>query len=208
MALDTFLLYLATWTLVALSPGPAVMFVMSQGARFGNRGAVAGTAGILVGHLVCFAFVAFGLAALLARFSFAVDVIRIGGALYLMYLGVRMMMTKPHGPTAVPMNGAPPAHHGIALQGLGVQLTNPKNLLFVLALLPQFIDQGRPLLPQLGIMLAVTVVIDAAFLLGYAQLAVHGARVLKGSKVVLWVERVFGAALVFFGLKLLVSSKA
>jgi threonine/homoserine/homoserine lactone efflux protein len=205
MALDTFLLYLATWTLVALSPGPAVLFVMSQGARFGNRGAVAGTAGILAGHLVCFAFVAFGLAALLASFSIAVDVIRIGGALYLMYLGVRMMMTKPHGDTAVAVEGVPPAHHGIALQGLGVQITNPKNLLFVFALLPQFIDPGRPLLPQLGIMLVVTVVVDAAFLLGYAQLAVHGARALKGSKVVLWIERIFGAALVLFGIRLLVS---
>lgn len=205
MALDTFLLYLATWTLVALSPGPAVLFVMSQGARFGNRGAVAGTAGILVGHVVCFAFVAFGLVALLAKFSIAVDIIRIGGALYLMYLGVRMIMTKPHGDMAVVVEGAPPAQHGIALQGLGVQLTNPKNLLFVLALLPQFIDPGRPLLPQLGIMLAVTMVIDATFLLGYAQLAVHGARALKGSRVVLWLERALGAALVFFGVKLLIS---
>jgi homoserine/homoserine lactone efflux protein len=203
MALDTFLLYLATWTLVALSPGPAVMFVMSQGARFGNRGAIAGTAGILCGHLVCFSLVAFGLAALLARFSMAVDVIRIGGALYLMYLGVRMMLTKPHGPQAVAVNGTPPAHHGIALQGLAVQLTNPKNLLFVLALLPQFIAADRPVLPQLAIMFAVTVTIDGIVLVSYAQLAVRGARALKGSRVMLWVERVFGAALVLFGLKLL-----
>lgn len=203
MALDTLLLYLATWTVVALSPGPAVMFVMSQGARFGNRGAIAGTAGILVGHLVCFSLVAFGLAALLARFSAAVDIIRIGGALYLLYLGVKMVLTKPHGPQAVAVNGAPPAHHGIALQGLAVQLTNPKNLLFVLALLPQFIAADRPVLPQLAIMFAVTVIIDGAVLMSYAQLAVRGARALKGSRVMLWVERVFGAALVFFGIKLL-----
>jgi threonine/homoserine/homoserine lactone efflux protein len=207
MALDTFFLYLATWTLVALSPGPAVMFVMSQGGRFGNRGAVAGTAGILVGHLVCFTLIAFGLAALLERFSAAVDFIRIGGALYLMYLGARMMLSKPHGPQSVAVNGAPPAHHGIALQGLAVQLTNPKNLLFVLALLPQFIAADRPLLPQLGIMFLVTVTIDGAVLLAYAHLAVRGARALKGSRVMLWVERVFGAALVFFGLKLLTTRR-
>ena len=207
MALDTFLLYLATWTLVALSPGPAVMFVMSQGARFGNRGAVAGTAGILVGHLVCFTLIAFGLAALLARFSAAVDFIRIGGALYLMYLGVKMMLSRPHGPQTLAVNGSPPAHHGIALQGLAVQLTNPKNLLFVLALLPQFIAADRPLLPQLGIMFLVTVTIDGAVLLAYAHLAVRGARALKGSRVMLWVERVFGAALVFFGLKLLTTRR-
>jgi homoserine/homoserine lactone efflux protein len=207
MALDTFLLYLATWTLVALSPGPAVMFVMSQGARFGNRGALAGTTGILIGHLVCFSLVAFGLAALLARFSVAVDVIRIGGALYLMYLGVRMMLARAHGPQPVAVDSAAPVHHGIALQGLAVQLTNPKNLLFVLALLPQFIAADRPVLPQLAIMFAVTVTIDGVVLLSYAQLAVRGARALKGSRVMLWVERAFGAALVLFGLKLLATRR-
>jgi homoserine/homoserine lactone efflux protein len=207
MALDTFLLYLATWALVALSPGPAVMFVMSQGARFGNRGAIAGTSGILIGHLVCFSLVAFGLAALLARFSVAVDVIRIGGALYLMYLGVRMMLTRAHGPQPVAIEGAAPAHHGIALQGLAVAVTNPKNLLFVLALLPQFIAADRAVLPQLAIMFAVTVTIDGVVLLSYAQLAVRGARALKGSRVMLWVERAFGAALVLFGLKLLATRR-
>jgi homoserine/homoserine lactone efflux protein len=208
MALNTFLLYLATWTLFALSPGPAVIFVMSQAARNGMRGAVAGTAGILAGHVCCFTAVAFGLAALLASFSGAVTTIRIIGALYLMYLGVRMILTKPHGDTSV-VTAAPaaPAHRGIALQGLAVQLTNPKNLLFVLAFLPQFLSPNYPLLLQLAIMLTVTMVIDGVALLAYANLAAHGARVLKGSRVMLWVERVFGMALFGFGVKLLATRK-
>jgi homoserine/homoserine lactone efflux protein len=208
MALNTFLLYLATWTLVALSPGPAVMFAMSQGARHGMRGAVAGTAGILLGHVCCFTAVALGLATLLARFEGAVTTIRIIGALYLMYLGVKMIMTKPHGDTPVVTSApAAPARHGIVLQGLAVQLTNPKNLLFVLAFLPQFISADRPLWLQLAIMLVVTMVVDGAFLLAYANLAAHGARALKGSRVMLWVERVFGVALFGFGIKLLATRK-
>jgi homoserine/homoserine lactone efflux protein len=208
MALDTFLLYLATWTVVALSPGPAVLFAMSQAARHGMRGAAAGTAGILLGHVVCFSFVAFGLAALLARVSGAMTVIRIVGALYLVYLGVRMLMSKPQG--TAHLNAAapkPPAHAGIVLQGMLVQLTNPKNLLFVLALLPQFISADRPLLPQLAIMLTVTVVIDGAVLLAYAHLASRGARALKGSRLVAWLERGFGAALIFFGIRLALATK-
>jgi homoserine/homoserine lactone efflux protein len=97
--------------------------------------------------------------------------------------------------------------HGIALQGLAVQLTNPKNLLFVFALLPQFIRPGYPLLLQLGIMLTLTILIDGAFLLAYANLATRGARALKGSRLITWLERVFGAALVFFGLKLLATRR-
>ena len=208
MALDTFLLYLAAWTLVALSPGPAVFFSMSQATRHGTHGAIAGTAGILLGHLVCFTFVAFGLATVLAKMNGAMTAIRIVGALYLMYLGVRMILSKTR---AVPDVSAaaprPPAKGSIVLQGLLVQLTNPKNLMFVLAFLPQFISPERPLLPQLVIMLAVTVLIDGAFLLGYAHIAMRGVRALEGSRVITWLERAFGAALIFFGINLLLSRK-
>ena len=207
MALNTFLLYLATWTLVALSPGPAVMFSMSQGARHGMRGAVAGTAGILLGHVLVFGAVAFGLAALLASYSGAVTTIRVVGALYLMYLGVKMLLAKPRRAEPVTATATAPHHGGLLLQGLGVQLTNPKLLLFVLALLPQFISPDYPLLLQLAIMLAVTIVIDGIALLAYAHLAVRGARALKGSRAMAWLERAFGGALIFFGLKLLVSRK-
>jgi len=207
MALNTFLLYLATWTLVALSPGPAVMFSMSQAARHGMRGAAAGTAGILLGHFIVFGAVALGLAALLASYSGAVTTIRIIGALYLMYLGARMVLSKPREAQAIAVTPASRAHGGLVLQGLVVQLTNPKLLLFVLALLPQFISPDYPLPLQLAIMLAVTVVIDGVALLAYAKLASHGARALKGSRALAWLERGFGGALIFFGLKLLVSRK-
>jgi homoserine/homoserine lactone efflux protein len=208
MALDTFLLYLAAWTLVALSPGPAVFFAMSQAARHGMHGAVAGTSGILMGHLVCFTFVAFGLAAVLSKMSGAMTVIRIAGALYLIYLGVRMILSRTQSvPDVAAAAPRPPAKGSILLQGLLVQLTNPKNLMFVLAFLPQFISAERPLLPQLAIMLTVTVIIDAIFLLAYAHIAARGTRALKGSRVVMWLERGFGAALVVFGVKLALTPK-
>jgi threonine/homoserine/homoserine lactone efflux protein len=207
MAPDAFLLFLAAWTLLALSPGPAVMYVMSQSARHGMRGGVAATMGIVSGHLVTFSAVALGLAALLAKYSDAIAGIRIVGALYLMYLGVRMLLSKTRTEMKVVGNGSAPPRHGIALQGLAVQLTNPKNLLFVFALLPQFIRPGHPLLLQLGIMLTLTILIDGAFLLGYAHLAARGARALQGSQLITWLERVFGAALIFFGLKLLTARR-
>ena len=207
MALNTFLLYLATWTLVALSPGPAVLFSMSQATRHGMRGAAAGTAGILLGHVIVFGAVALGLAALLASYSGAVSTIRIVGALYLMYLGAKMLFSKPRDAQTTAAAPAPPAHGGLVLQGLVVQLTNPKLLLFVLALLPQFISPDYPLPLQLLVMLTVTVVIDGVALLAYAKLASHGARALKGSRALSWLERAFGGALIFFGLKLLISRK-
>jgi homoserine/homoserine lactone efflux protein len=203
MALDTFLLYLAAWTLVSVSPGPAVLFAMSQSSRHGMRGAAAGTGGILLAHVVCFTLVAFGLMAVLASISGAMTAIRLVGAAYLVYLGVIMIMAKPR-PTPDVETAAPrpAARTGIALQGMLVQLTNPKNLLFVLAFLPQFISPDRPLLLQLAIMLAVTVTVDCVVLMAYALLAARGARALKGSRFVAWLERIFGSALILCGIRL------
>lgn len=208
MDLDVFLLYLTAWTLLALSPGPAVFFSMGLAARHGMRGAVAGTIGISIAHVVVFAAIAFGLLALLASFSGAMTAIRIVGAIYLMYLGARMILNKAR--TETPVADAmpkPPAHGGIILQGILVQLTNPKLLLFMLALLPQFIRPDHPLLLQLAIMMTVTIVIDAIALLAYANLAAHGSRVLKGSRIITWIERAFGGALVLFGVRLLLDRR-
>lgn len=208
MSLDVFLLYLAAWTLLALSPGPAVFFTMGLATRHGMRGAVIGTAGIAIGHLIVFGAMALGLVALLASFSGAMTFIRIAGAVYLMYLGAKMLLARRGeilaDPAAAPAPvSVPAAHGGLVLQGLLVQATNPKLLLFVLAFLPQFIRPEYPLLLQLGIMLTVTIVIDAIVLLAYASLAARGARALKGSQVMTWVERAFGGALIFFGIRLL-----
>lgn len=208
MALDTFLLYLAAWTAVSISPGPAVLFAMSQASRHGMRGAAAGTGGIVLAHFACFALVAFGLMAVLASINGAMTAIRLIGAAYLVYLGAVMLMAKPRATADVNASAPrPAARTGIALQGMLVQLTNPKNLLFVLAFLPQFISPERPLLPQLAIMLAVTVIVDAVVLMAYALVAARGARALKGSRVVAWLERVFGAALILFGIRLALSHK-
>ncbi len=211
MDLNVFLLYLTAWTLLALSPGPAVFFTMGLAARHGMRGAIAGTVGISIGHVCVFVAIAFGLLAVLASFSGAMTVIRIVGAIYLMYLGARMVLNKTSvgAPVAAaPAAPAPPAHHGgIILQGMLVQLTNPKLLLFMLALLPQFIRSDHPLLLQLAIMMTVTIVIDAIALLAYANLAAHGARALKGSRIIAWIERVFGGALILFGVKLLLDKR-
>ena len=120
--------------------------------------------------MVVFGSVAFGLAALLASYSGAVTAIRIVGALYLMYLGAKMLLPKPRGDADRRGRARAAARTAASCcRASCVQLTNPKLLLFVLALLPQFISPDYPLLLQLAIMLAVTVVIDGIALLAYAH---------------------------------------
>lgn len=208
MSLTTFYLYLATWTLVALSPGPAAVCVMSQAARHGVRASVNGIAGIQIGNGFFFICITCGLASLLATATTAFSVLRIIGALYLLYLGLRILAGTFRIKTAVEApTASAAAPRGPFMQGLLIQLTNPKALLFVSALLPQFIDAQRPLALQITLLALITVVVDVAVMLGYALLAAKGRRKLQNSPLTTWIERALGAAMVFFGVRLLVAEK-
>lgn len=206
MSFATFCLYLVTWTLVSLSPGPAAMCVMSQATRHGLRASLSGLAGIQTGHVIFFSCIALGLASLLATATTAFATLRVIGAMYLLYLGLRVLIstfrrTEQQGGE----NCAPAALRGLFVEGLLIQLTNPKALLFVSALLPQFIDARRPFGFQITVLGIVTIVVDVIVMLGYATLASRGSRSLRNSRAMKWIERAFGGAMVFFGARLLVS---
>jgi homoserine/homoserine lactone efflux protein len=209
MSLQTFLLYLATWSLVALIPGPAVMCSVAQSTRYGFRSSLAGIAGIQSGNFLFFVCIALGLGALLATASAAFTVLRITGAIYLFYLGARIIAStfRWTASKTAPPPASLPARRSLFLQGLLIQITNPKALLFVSALLPQFIDPQRPALPQLVILVLTTIAVDLMVLSSYAFLAQKGIQSFRASRFSAWLERVFGAALIFFGFRLLFSRK-
>jgi len=209
MSLQIFLLYLATWSLVALTPGPAVMCVLTQATRYGFRSSFAGISGIQLGNLLFFVWIALGLAALLDAAATAFTILRIVGAAYLFYLGLRIIMAsflRPSVKAAQPTR-AVPAQRSLFLQGLLIQLTNPKALLFVSALLPQFIAPRGPILLQLVIFGVVTIMVDTVVLSFYAFFAGRSLRAFRGARLASWLERTFGAALVFFGFRLLFTRK-
>jgi homoserine/homoserine lactone efflux protein len=209
MSVNIFLLYLAAWSLAALSPGPAVMCSVAQSTRYGFRSSLAGISGIQLGNFLFFVCIALGLGALLATATIAFTVLRVLGAVYLFYLGVRIIISSFRRPLA--RDSQPKAsvttRHSLFLQGLLIQLTNPKALLFVSALLPQFIEPHRSLPLQLVILLFTTVTVDTVVLSSYAFFAQRGIQSFRTSRVSVWLERVFGAALVFFGFRLLLSRK-
>jgi len=207
MSTEIFLLYLGTWTLVALAPGPAVMCAMTHSARFGFRRAFIGILGIQLGHFVFFGCVAFGLAALLASATTAFTALRVVGAFYLVYLGVRIVVSSFRSRSVDQPVAAPPTRAGLLLQGFAIQVTNPKALLFMSALLPQFVQPQQPLPLQLIILLATTITVDLLVLSAYAYFAMRGARSLRATGRTAWLERAFGAALVLFGIRLLAARK-
>jgi len=181
----------------------------AQSTRYGFRSSLAGISGIQVGNLIFFVWIAFGLGELLAKATRAFTILRFLGALYLLYLGGRIIFStfRRTAAESEDANLASANHRNLFLQGLLIQITNPKALLFVSALLPQFIDPRNAAPPQLAILVLTTIVVDSAVLSSYALLAARGAQSFHNSRVAAWMNRMLGAALVFFGFRLLASRK-
>ena len=209
MSTQTLLLYFATWSFVALTPGPAVMCAISQSTRHGFRASLAGIAGTQAGNACFFVATVLGLATLLKTANTAFGIFRVVGAAYLACVGLCLIVsTIRHASAPTPPGGTfPMPRWGLFVQGLLVQLTNPKALLFVSALLPQFIDPNRFLAPQFLILLTVTVAVDFVVLTSYAVFAEQSARSLRRSGIVVRLERIVGTALVLFGVRLLFARK-
>lgn len=200
----TLFLYLTTWTLVAIFPGPAVLSVMSQAARGGVRASLPGMAGLQLGSLLFFIAVGTGLATLLATMTTAFTLLRLAGALYLAWIGLNLLTAslrrkKSRATDSAPVMASPGQLFG---QGLLIQLTNPKALLFCSALLPQFLDPQRPMFGQIAVLFAITSVVDVTSMLAYATVATRSARRFRASSASVWLERLLGAALIGFGARL------
>jgi threonine/homoserine/homoserine lactone efflux protein len=171
--------FLVTMFVMAITPGPANLFAIATGMQKGKAAALVGVAGMNVGTLTWFAAAALGLGALIVAFPQAFHLFAIGGALYVGWLGIRIIaagMKDEAGPAHVPVRPGRSAF----VDGFAVQIANPKALLFFTAVLPPFIDTSRPLLAQLAMFAAATIGMDviamSAYGLGGAALSVRMAK--------------------------------
>lgn len=192
------LLFAATELLLCLTPGPAVLMVVSQGIRRGFRNSTRGAAGILAGNAIYFALSAMGLGALLLASKRVFDVLQIAGAAYLALLGLKMLI-KP-GRIDDAEVAADTRNAGSFVQGLLTQLANPKAIVFFTALLPQFVDPTRPVATQFLILGVISILVELPVLLMYGY-AAHRGRARYGKHAPLF-ERLAGACLIAAGAKL------
>lgn len=196
MSVSSLILFAAMELVLCLTPGPAVLLVISQAMRRGFRASLRGALGILAGNSLYFALSAVGLGALLIASARVFEVLRWLGAAYLVLLGLKMIFARKQ-----PAADAPATEERSFMQGLVTQLANPKAIVFFTALLPQFVDPKAGRLPlQLLILGAISIVIELPVLAAYGFLADRG-RELYGRHG-RWVERIAGGFLVAAGVKL------
>ena len=167
--------FLAASFVLAVTPGPGVVYIVARTLAQGRGAGLASVAGVAAGNLCNAVSAALGLAALFAVSSLAFDIVKYAGAAYLIYLGVKAL--RRPAAIAAPAEFAPPDKRRIARDGFLVALLNPKTALFFAAFLPQFIDRAHSTALQgalLGVVfVAVAACTDSAYVLA-ANLA--GAR--------------------------------
>ena len=163
---------LAVFVVAALAllvvPGPAVLYIVARGIDQGRAAGVVSALGVEAGSLVHVAAAALGLSAVLASSATAFAAVKYLGAAYLVYLGVRTLLTRGAAEAAVVR--APRSLGRIFAQGVVVQVLNPKVALFFLAFIPQFVDPGRGSVAGQtllfgGILVGLGVVTDGAYAL-------------------------------------------
>ena len=162
-----FTLFLGVMTVLALTPGPAVLFSIANGVHRGVRGVLLGVAGITGASLTWFAAAGLGLGALMAAAPWLFRVLAWFGVGYLLWLGGGKLWAGVA--DRAPAGGGGHIRPGRAafLDGFAVQLGNPKMVLFFSTILPPFLDLRRPLPPQLVVLAAAATVLDFAGLAGY-----------------------------------------
>ncbi|HKI93036.1 MAG TPA: LysE family translocator, partial [Gaiellaceae bacterium] len=130
--------FLATALVLLVVPGPAVLYIVTRSVEMGRAGGIASVAGITTGTIVHVTLAAAGLSSLVLASTAAFDAVRYAGAAYLAFLGVRRLLTRGAGDA--PAEAAPRTRRRAYTQGVVVNLTNPKAIVFVFAFVPQFVD--------------------------------------------------------------------
>jgi homoserine/homoserine lactone efflux protein len=201
MSFTTWITFVAAACLIAISPGSGAVLSMSHGLSYGVRRTSATIFGLQAGLIVILLIAGAGIGSLLLASEIAFNLVKTAGALYLIYLGLEQWRAKVAAGALNPeAAGAPqPSVKRRFLTGMLTNLTNPKGIIFMVAVLPQFITQSRPLLPQLAILCVTMCAIDLIVMHSYAALAASMQRYFRDAGAIRKQNRFFGGLLMAVG---------
>jgi threonine/homoserine/homoserine lactone efflux protein len=183
---------------LSLTPGPAVLYVLSSALHAGARKSVASSLGILSANLVYFVLSATSLGALLLASYGLFSAVKWIGAAYLIFLGLRALFGHTNVLDVTDSRVAKRASR-LFVDGFILQMSNPKALIFFTALLPQFINPRSAVAPQVAILGVTSVVLEFFILLGYGIAAGRAAVLALQPRYANWTNRLAGALLIGAG---------
>ena len=204
--MDTELLaFIGVSLLLAVTPGPDMAVVTKNALAHGRRGVVLTTTGIALALGIWTGATAVGLSALLRASGEALFVLKLVGAAYLAYLGVRTLLESRRRPADLLAAAPQPAPaHAIFRQGFLSAMSNPKLGVFFVTFLPQFVMPGQAVLPRLLLLGVTFAIIGWTWLNVYGLFVTRMRAIITAPRVRQWMERVTGVVLLGFGARLAV----
>jgi threonine/homoserine/homoserine lactone efflux protein len=202
--IDTQLLaFVGVSLLLAVTPGPDMAVVTKNALAHGRRGVVLTTSGIALALVVWVSATAVGLSALLRTSGEVLFALKLVGALYLAYLGIRTLI-ESRGRPADLLAGTPPAAPApeVFRQGFVSAISNPKLGVFFVTFLPQFVLPGQPLLPRLLLLGVIFATIGWLWMNVYGLFVTRLREVITTPRVRQWMQRLTGVVLLGFGARL------
>jgi homoserine/homoserine lactone efflux protein len=202
MSFATWITFFVAACIIAVSPGSGAVLSMSHGLSYGVKKSTATILGLQAGLLLVLFIAGAGVGSILLASEVAFSIVKTVGALYLIYLGFSQWRAKVGVQPDTPVQAAPtavPALRTRFLTGFLTNATNPKGIIFMVAVLPQFIAHDAPLMPQLLILAATMCSIDLAVMHGYAFAAASMQRYFGDARAVKKQNMVFGGVLMAVG---------
>lgn len=199
MELSTWIAFVAASTALLLVPGPTVLLVLSYALSHGRRVAVATAAGVATGDLLAMTASLAGLGAVVLASATVFTVLKWAGAVYLVWLGLRLVVGAGQGGGLSPVTAPRREARSVFGHAAAVTALNPKSIAFFIAFVPQFVDPGAALLPQVAVLVATFVSLAAVNALAYALAADRLRARIGRPGVIAWLRRLGGGALVSMG---------
>jgi homoserine/homoserine lactone efflux protein len=203
MPFSTWLLFCGVALLATFSPGPGVLLAISNAMAVGPRHTMFSSLGNAAGLFIVSGAATAGMGALLAVSASAFLVVKLIGAGYLIYLGIKQWRSAPTRLDAAPSANQPTTPARLFLQGMGVAVTNPKAILFFTALFPQFLTPGHSLLLQTLLLTLTFTVLALVSHAIYVGLFRSLRRFLTEARHLRLFNRISGGLFVLLGLSLL-----
>ena len=197
MSLETWAAFAGASAILLLIPGPTVLLVVSYALGQGLRAALPLAIGVALGDFTAMTVCMMGIGAVLIASATLFTVMKWIGALYLIYMGIRLFRSGAH-LTAQPERAVQPARRLFAHAWL-VTALNPKTITFFIAFLPQFIDRSGDVVGQMALLQVTFLTLAFANVLVYALLAAAARRRLGGGSLITWLHRIGGSLLVGAG---------
>jgi threonine/homoserine/homoserine lactone efflux protein len=174
----------------SIVPGPSMLFVMGQSIWRSGRSGAAALAGVQFGYIWWWVLAALGLGTLAATFPIGFRALALAGALYLAWLGLNALWNA--GNSEGVMRTRKPSSHAFR-DGVFVAMSNPKSLIYIVALLPPFVDSRSSVVPQLVLLAVVAMSIDVVLGAAYIFAGNGVARAIAERSTRIWVNRAVGA---------------